>query len=247
MIRLTGISKTFKDKTAVDFSTLSIDDGQTTVLIGPSGCGKSTILRLIVGLVNPSTGLIYFDDQQVNPQTITVLRRNIGYVIQDGGLFPHLTAHHNLSLLPHFLSYSSQFIENRIKELCELVQLPVKLLQAFPLQLSGGERQRVSLMRALMLDPKYVLLDEPLAALDPITRFELQQQLRNIFSQLKKTVLLVTHDMREASFLGDEIILMRNGKVVQKGTFQNLLKHPDELFVTQFIQAQQYPSMDNLE
>lgn len=239
-VLLKKVSKSFNQCLALEPTTLTIEDGKTTVLIGPSGCGKSTLLRLIVGLITPSSGKIFFDNEEVNNKTINFLRRKIGYVIQDGGLFPHLNVRDNVSLLARFLRYSPHAIEERITFLRDLVQLPLNILSSYPLQLSGGERQRVSLMRALMLDPGYIFLDEPLAALDPIIRFELQQQLKQIFSYLQKTVILVTHDMREAAYLGSEIILMRLGKIVQKGSFQDLIHSPAEPFVTSFIRAQQY-------
>jgi osmoprotectant transport system ATP-binding protein len=237
---LKKVSKYFKDHRALEPTTLTIGDGKTTVLIGPNGCGKSTLLRLIVGLIPPTEGQIFFDFEEVNDNTINDLRKKIGYVIQEGGLFPHLNVKDNISLFARFLRYPSHFIEQRITFLCELVKLPPNILNSYPLKISGGERQRVSLMRALMLNPDYILLDEPLAALDPVTRFEMQTQLKQIFSYLQKTVILVTHDMREAAFLGNEIILMCHGKIIQKGSFQDLIRSPKEPFVTVFIQAQQY-------
>lgn len=241
VVSLKNVSKYFHKQSALESTTLEIEDGKTTVLIGPSGCGKSTLLRLIVGLITPTTGQIFFDQKEVNDKTINFLRRKVGYVIQDGGLFPHLNVRDNVSLIARFLRYSASAIADRIASLCDLVQLSPNILNAYPLQLSGGERQRVSLMRGLMLDPDYIFLDEPLAALDPIIRFELQQQLKQIFSYLRKTVILVTHDMREASYLGSEIILMRLGKIIQKGSFHDLIHAPKEPFVTDFIQAQNYP------
>jgi len=241
-IFLKNVSKCFKEHEALEPTTLTIEDGKTTVLIGPSGCGKSTLLRLIVGLISPTEGQIFFDDKEVNNHHIHDLRKKIGYVIQDGGLFPHLNVRDNVSLFARFLGYPSHFIEERITFLCALVKLPSTILNSYPLKISGGERQRVSIIRALMLDPEYIFLDEPLAALDPIIRFELQKQLKQIFSYLQKTVILVTHDMREAAFLGNEIILMCQGKIIQKGSFQDLTQSPTEPFVTDFIQAQQYAS-----
>lgn len=239
-IMLKNVSKSFKEGQALEPTTLTIGDGKTTVLIGPSGCGKSTLLRLIVGLIPPTEGQIFFDNEEVNDDTINDLRKKIGYVIQDGGLFPHLNVRDNVSLFARFLGYPSHVIKERITVFSELVKLPPDILNSYPLKISGGERQRVSLMRALMLNPDYILLDEPLAALDPVIRFELQTQLKQIFSYLQKTVILVTHDMREAAFLGNEIILMRHGKIIQKGSFQDLVRFPKDPFVTDFIQAQQY-------
>lgn len=222
-------------------TTLTFQEGVTTVVIGPSGCGKSTLLRLMVGLISPTTGRIFFDQQELTAQTVQFLRREMGYVIQEGGLFPHLTAQDNVALLARFLKHDSITIQKRIADLCDLVHLSSNTLALYPLQLSGGERQRVSLMRALMLNPKYILLDEPLAALDPITRYELQLQLKQIFSYLRKTVILVTHDMREAAYFGETLILMRAGSIVQQGNFHSLMEHPTEPFVTDFIRAQQPP------
>lgn len=240
MIDLKKVSKKFQHNQGVEEVSLTFEDGQTNVLIGPSGSGKSTLLRLIVGLISPTSGQIFIDNQEVNVKNILSQRRKIGYVIQEGGLFPHLTVLDNLSLLARFLGFSPMHIQERIAFLCDLVQLPKKLLDSYPLRLSGGERQRISLMRALMLDPPYLLLDEPFASLDPITRHELQLQLKQIFSQLNKSVILVTHDMREAAFLGCEIILMRAGRIIQKGPIQDLMQKPADPFVTSFIQAQAY-------
>lgn len=222
-------------------TTLTFQKEKITILIGPSGCGKSTLLRLLVGLLIPTTGHIFFNHEELKADTVSSIRHKIGYVIQDGGLFPHLTAKENVILLARFLKHKEQFIHERLEELCHLVQLSPQTLDAYPLQLSGGERQRISLMRALMLNPSYILLDEPLGALDPITRYELQLQLKEIFSHLRKTVILVTHDMQEAAYFGDDIVLMRSGHIVQQGSFLNLIQEPTEPFVTDFIRAQQPP------
>lgn len=243
-VLLKNVSKYFNEHLALEATTLTIEDRKTTVLIGPSGSGKSTLLRLIVGLIAPSTGQIFFDDEEVNEKSISALRKKLGYVIQDGGLFPHLNIRDNVSLMAKFLKKPSDATQKRINFLCDLVQLPQDILSKYPLQVSGGERQRASLMRALMLDPELILLDEPLAALDPMMRFELEQQLKQIFSYLQKTVILVTHDMREASYLGNEIVLMRQGKIIQKGSFHDLNQFPKDPFVASFIQAQKYPSED---
>lgn len=241
VISLQHVSKKFGPHQGLNPTSLVMQEDLTTVLIGPSGCGKSTLLRLLVGLLKPTSGQIFFDGIEVNDESINQIRRKIGYVIQDGGLFPHLSAKANISLLAKYLKSPPQWIKDRIALLSDLVHLPAKILDSYPQELSGGERQRVSLMRALMLDPQYVFLDEPLAALDPIARYELQLQLKEIFSKLHKTVILVTHDMREAAYLGENIVLMRDGNVVQNGKFASLLHDPVEPFVTNFIQAQHYP------
>ena len=241
MISAKNVSKTYGSKAALAPTTLSLSPGKTTVLIGPSGCGKSTLLRILIGLIKPDTGQIVIGDTLLTPQNAESQRHAIGYVIQDGGLFPHLTAEQNIALLARFLGNSAAEIDMRIAELAGLVQLPEESLSRYPSALSGGQRQRVGLMRALMLDPPLLLLDEPLGALDPITRSELQTQLKDIFAQLNKTVVLVTHDMGEAAYFGDTIILMRDGRIVQSGTLDDLLHRPAERYVTEFIRAQRSP------
>jgi osmoprotectant transport system ATP-binding protein len=238
MIELRGISKSYGDGIAVHPIDLHIDAGRTTALIGPSGCGKSTLLRLMSGLVRPDRGDVLFDGATLTPENVTQLRRKMGYVIQEGGLFAHLTARGNVVLMAKFLRWDRERIESRVAELAKLVRLPMALLQRYPVELSGGQRQRISLMRALMLDPAVLLLDEPLGALDPMVRHDLQTDLKQIFQDLKKTVILVTHDISEAGFLGDEIILMREGRIVQRGTIQALVEHPADEFVVRFINAQ---------
>ena len=241
MISVEDVSKTYSGRTALAPTTLTLMPGKTTVLIGPSGCGKSTLLRLMIGLIEPDTGRVILGDTPLTPQNAETQRHAIGYVIQDGGLFPHLTAGENVSLLARYLGKSSAEISPRVSELAQLVQLPEEALSRYPSGLSGGQRQRVGLMRALMLDPPLLLLDEPLGALDPITRSELQTQLKDIFASLHKTVVLVTHDMGEAAYFGDTIILMRSGKIVQSGTLDDLLHRPAERYVTDFIRAQRSP------
>jgi len=241
MIAVENVSKTYGSQTALLQTDLQFAHGKTTVLIGPSGCGKSTLLRLMVGLILPDTGQVILNNQPLTPQNVETRRHEIGYVIQDGGLFPHLTAAQNVCLLAKFLGRSQTDIVQRMGELASLVQLPPESLSRYPTNLSGGQRQRVGLMRALMLDPPLLLLDEPLGALDPITRSELQAQLKEIFARLNKTVVLVTHDMGEAAYFGDTIVLMRSGKIVQMGTLDDLLQRPSEPYVTDFIRAQRSP------
>lgn len=247
LITLDKVSKTFDHDAIVEEMSLTFSEYQTTIIIGPSGCGKSTLLRLIIGLITQTSGKIYLNQQELTPLNANYWRQQIGYVTQDGGLFPHLTAGHNVTLMAHFLHYEAAWIERRVQELSELVRLPHRLLSQYPLELSGGQRQRVSLMRALLLDPSCLLLDEPLGALDPITRHELQIELKQIFLKLHKTILLVTHDMQEAAYLGDDIVLMRSGHIVQRGSFQDLSEHPMEPFVSEFIQLQQFPESQKIE
>jgi osmoprotectant transport system ATP-binding protein len=238
VITLTDVSKSYNGKHALQRTSLEVAAEQCLVLIGPSGCGKSTLLRLVVGLIAPDTGQIVLGGTPLTHQTCQNLRLRVGYVIQDGGLFPHLTAAGNVTLMARQLRWAPDRIRNRLGELAELARLPLELLDRYPAQLSGGQRQRVGLMRALMLDPEVLLMDEPLGALDPIIRSQLQADLKQIFLHLKKTVLLVTHDMSEAAYLGDEIAIMRDGGIVQRGPFRELLDQPADPFVTEFIRAQ---------
>lgn len=241
MFELHHVSKRFGDVAAVRPLDLTLAAGQTTVLIGPSGCGKSTLLRLMVGLAEPDAGEVRFEGETLTPHNAMALRRKMGYVIQDGGLFPHLTARGNAALVARFLAWDAQRITTRLNELIELMHFPASGLDRYPAQLSGGQRQRVSLMRALMLDPDVLLMDEPLGALDPMIRSALQAELRGIFRALGKTVVMVTHDLAEAGYFGDTIILMRAGQIVQQGTFYDLLNNPADPFVTEFVNAQRGP------
>ena len=241
MIEIQGVSKAYGLTAALHSINLTVPAGQTTVFIGQSGCGKSTILRLIIGLIQADSGSVIFKGTKVTPETVISLRRKMGYVIQEGGLFPHLTAHENVVLMARYLGWSDERINERLNELIKLTHFPSEGLERFPVQLSGGQQQRVSLMRALMLDPDVLLLDEPLGALDPMIRADLQVELKMIFQTLGKTVVLVTHDIAEAGFFGDTITLLRDGRVLQKGTLEELIQSPADAFVTRFINAQRSP------
>ena len=238
---LKGVSKRFGETVALQPLDLVVAEGATTVLIGQSGCGKSTLIRMMVGLIEPDAGSVVFEGEAITSENAPVLRRKMGYVIQEGGLFPHLTARENVTLMAQHLGESSDTIEERVVELGALTHFPADALDRYPAELSGGQRQRVSLMRALMLDPDVLLLDEPLGALDPMIRAGLQDELRGIFRSLGKTVVMVTHDMGEASFFGDEIVLLREGEIVQQGSIDDLLNRPVDDFVNQFIRAQRRP------
>jgi osmoprotectant transport system ATP-binding protein len=241
MLELVGVSKTFGKAPALHTIDLALPPGDTTVLLGPSGCGKSTLLRLMLGLIHPDSGSVLFDGQPLTDENAMQFRRRAGYVIQDGGLFPHLTARGNVTLMARYLGRDAPAIDRRLTELAELTRFPAGGLERYPAQLSGGQRQRVALMRALMLDPDVLFLDEPLGALDPLIRSDLQADLRDVFRTLGKTVVLVTHDLGEAGFLGDLIVLLRGGLVVQRGTLAELVRAPADPFVTQFINAQRSP------
>jgi len=241
MIELENVSKSYGDVRAIGHLSLQMPTQRTTVLIGPSGCGKSTILRLIIGLVRPDEGIVRFEGTPVTPENVERLRLKMGYVIQDGGLFPHLTARGNVTLMARYLDFDDVRVASRINELSELVQLPTARLTDYPAQLSGGQRQRVSLMRALMLDPDVLLLDEPLGALDPMIRASLQADLKSIFRKLGKTVVIVTHDIAEAAFFADRIVLMKQGMIIQEGPPKALIDEPSHPFVEEFIRAQRPP------
>lgn len=240
MFELQEVSKRFGDMRALGPLTLEVATGRTTVLIGPSGCGKSTLIRLMNGLLRPDTGRVLFEGQPLPEEEAALLavRRRVGYALQGGGLFPHLTVERNVTLVARHLKWPAPRVRRRLEELAELTRFPTEALARFPAELSGGQRQRVGLMRALMLEPDVLLLDEPLGALDPMVRYELQEDLRAIFGRLRKTVVLVTHDLGEAGFLGDGIVLLREGRIIQQGTLAELETHPKEPFVTRFIQAQ---------
>lgn len=238
MLELRGASKMYASQVALHPIDIVFPEGRTVALLGPSGCGKSTLLRLLIGLVAPDGGEVWAFGERLSPASARHLRHQMGYVIQEGGLFPHLTAKDNVALLPRHLGWSEARIEERTRVLRELVRLPADAVDRFPSELSGGQRQRVSLMRALVLDPKVLLLDEPMGALDPLIRADLQADLKSIFADLKKTVVLVTHDLGEAAFLAHEILLFRDGHLVQRGTFEDLVGAPADPFVTRFVQAQ---------
>lgn len=238
MFTLSSVSKHYASVVALDNLDLEIVPAQTTALIGPSGAGKSTVLRMLIGLEWPDCGEVRFDGSALRRDNLLQQRRRIGYVIQEGGLFPHLTAVENVSLLARNLGWTSKAINQRATELTDLCQFPRDALIRYPSELSGGQRQRVGLMRALMLDPPVLLLDEPLGALDPIVRFELQTQMRELFDSLKKTVILVTHDVAEAAYLADTLVLLRAGRLVQQGNTREFLEAPVEKFVSQFMSAQ---------
>jgi osmoprotectant transport system ATP-binding protein len=237
MITIEKVSKSFGEQPVVKEISLSLEKQKTHVLIGASGCGKSTLLKMIIGLIKPDSGSI-----RVNiPENLLNARytsQKIGYVIQDGGLFPHLTAKQNIGLMGKILGMPQDKIDARIDELGWLTSFSRTLLNSWPHELSGGQRQRASLMRALFLDPPILLMDEPLGALDPILRSEIQTELKEIFLKLKKTVVLVTHDLPEASFLGDTVTLLHAGRVEQSSSRDEFFKSPATDYSRKFIDSQ---------
>lgn len=241
MIALEAIAKRYGEKLVLTPTTLTVAAHTSLALVGPSGCGKSTVLRLVLGLLTPDAGRVVVGGVAVTPATVIAVRRRTGYVIQEGGLFPHLSASDNVTLLARRLGWTADRVAARLDELAALVRLDASLLRRYPAELSGGQRQRVGIMRALMLDPQLLLLDEPMGALDPIVRARLQNDLKRIFSELGKTVLLVTHSLDEAAYLGDDVALMREGRVLQRGTMRELTDAPADPFVREFIEAQRAP------
>jgi osmoprotectant transport system ATP-binding protein len=236
MFDLRGVTVTFGGVAGFGPADLSIAPRETLLLIGPSGSGKSTLLRTLAGLTD-YTGSLTFDGMQVPDWR--ALRERLGYVIQDGGLFPHLTARANAALAGEAFGWDTRRINVRIDELADLVGLDAAQLARFPAELSGGQRQRVGVMRALLRDPQVLLFDEPLSALDPVTRLRLAGELRDLFARLGKTVVIVTHSLREAKFFGGRVVLLRDGRIVQSGALGDLVAHPTDPFVTEFINAEE--------
>ncbi|NKB88573.1 MAG: ATP-binding cassette domain-containing protein [Acidobacteria bacterium] len=239
-----GVVKRFGSAIALDGVDLLVPQGRVTALIGPSGCGKPTLLRLCNGLLVPDGGSVRVEGAPLAADSLLGVRHRMGYVIQDGGLFPHLSAADNVTLLARHLGWSEDRTAARLAALAELVHLDSALLERFPRELSGGQAQRVALMRALMLEPAVLLLDEPMAALDPMIRSRLQDDLKLIFEQLEMTVLLVSHDLAEAAHLADELVLLRDGGIVQKGTASDLMRRPANEFVAAFVRAQRGVSLE---
>ena len=238
-IRLEGVTKRYpgQDRPAVDAVTLEIPAGQTTMFVGPSGCGKTTLLKMLNRLIEPTSGRIFLGDEDVTGQDPDQLRRRIGYVIQAGGLFPHMTVGANVALVPKMLGWDKGRVAGRVEELLDLVGLdPATYRDRYPRELSGGQQQRVGVARALAADPPVLLMDEPFGAVDPITRQRLQDELLRIQEELGKTIVCVTHDFDEAVKLGDRIVVFDVGaRVVQYDTPEAVLAEPAEQYVADFV------------
>lgn len=237
MIEVKNISKMIGKKTILDDVSLKIEDGSLVVLIGPSGCGKTTTLKLINKLIEPTKGEVFINNKPISKESSISLRRNIGYVIQSVGLFPHMTIRENIELIPKLKKEKAEKeIEEKTMELMNMVGLnPKEFLDKYPSELSGGQQQRIGLVRAIATDAEIILMDEPFSALDPITRTQLQEWLYSLQEELKKTIIFVTHDMDEALKLADKICIMKDGKVQQYDTVENLLRNPANEFVKNFI------------
>ena len=248
MLRLQNVYKRFEGRPVLSDVNLTVPTGATHALIGSSGSGKTTLLRITLGLIPFDTGYVKINDQALLSFSPVQWADRIGYVPQDGGLFPHIDGFHNVSLIAKLRGWRKSRIDDRVEELRKVVDLDPEILTHFPREMSGGQKQRVSIMRAAMMDPAVMLLDEPMAALDPLIRRSLQQELKSIFQRLGKTVLLVTHDLGEAVFLAEHVTMLHEGRIVQPGTYRDLLLHPANPFVTQFINAQRtLPDADELQ
>ena len=236
MIELFEVSRHFANETAVDGISLRIERGELCVVVGTSGCGKSTTLRMINRLIEHDAGEIHLDGQPVRSFNEVALRRRIGYVIQSTGLFPHWTVARNIGLVPRLLKWPKAQVGERVEELMQLLGLPpAEFAEKYPRQLSGGQAQRVGVARALAADPDILLMDEPFAALDPLTRQGLQRELIELHARLHKTIVFVTHDMDEALTLADRLVVMDQGRIVQQGTPVQLLREPATPFVESLL------------
>ena len=236
MIQFRGVTKEFKGNVVLSDISMDINDGELTVLIGPSGCGKTTTLKMINRLIPASKGEIFIDEKNIEEMDKVQLRRNMGYVIQQGGLFPHMTIRQNIEIIERLEKKDTEKIVENTKQLMKMVDLdPDQFLDRYPTELSGGQRQRIGVIRALANDPEIILLDEPFSALDPVTRSSLQDELIELQSKVGKTMVFVTHDMDEAIKIADRICIMKGGHILQFDTPEMILKQPADEFVANFV------------
>ena len=236
MIEFKGINKIFKNNIVLYDINLKLEEGNIIVFVGPSGCGKTTTVKMINRLVKPTSGQVLINGEDISNKNIINLRRNIGYVIQQTGLFPHMTIKENIGIVAKMQKMKPKEIEEKTKELLEMVGLDYeKFADRYPTELSGGQQQRVGIARALITNPEIILMDEPFSALDPITRSQLQDELINIQTQFKKTIIFVTHDMDEAIKIADKICIMGKGRVIQYDDPETILKNPANEFVSDFV------------
>lgn len=236
MIKVENITKRFKNRTVLKSISFQIEKGEFVSIIGPSGCGKTTLLKMINRLIKPTSGKIYINGENIYDKDPITLRRNMGYVIQQNGLFPHMTIKDNIEIIPKLEKKKSDEIYKRTIELMNMVDLnPDEYLNRYPSELSGGEQQRIGVARAFANDTDIVLMDEPFSALDPITRADLQNELLNLQSKLNKTIVFVTHDMDEALKLSNKICLMKDGEIIQFDKPEKILKEPENEYVESFV------------
>jgi osmoprotectant transport system ATP-binding protein len=239
MIDVRGVSKYYNSVKAVNKVSFHVEEGETLVLLGPSGCGKTTTLRMLNRLIEPSEGTIELAGNDISKKRAEELRRGIGYVLQHTGLFPHYTVGENIAIVPKLLKWDKRKIEKRSTELLEKLELSAsRYLNSYPAELSGGQQQRVGLARALMANPPVLLMDEPLGALDPLTRSNIRKEFKRLDELKNKTIVLVTHDISEAFELGDQVCLMNQGSIVQVGTPYQLMFNPVDDFVRDFFSEQ---------
>jgi osmoprotectant transport system ATP-binding protein len=238
MISVEQLSKHFGDVVAVNDISFEVKEHENLILLGTSGCGKTTTLKMLNRLIEPTSGSIKINDKNILSQKPEDLRRGIGYVLQNNGLFPHYTIAENIAIVPQLLKWDSKRIESRIAELIEKLHLSPDQLKLYPNELSGGQQQRVGLARALVADPPILLMDEPFGALDNITRAKIQAEFKDLDELKKKTIIMVTHDVQEAFELGDRICLMDKGKIIQLGAPAELLFKPANDFVKEFLKEQ---------
>jgi len=247
MVEFRHVSKSQTGRLILKNISFRWPNGQTHVLLGQSGSGKTTVLKTLMGLLPPDEGEVWTCARKLGTVPREQWLESIGYIPQQGGLFPHLTARQNVTLVAEARGWSAQRIEERWNELLPLVQLKEGLLSQYPKQMSGGEAQRVAIFRALFLNPQLLVLDEPLSALDPIVRSNLQTDLKNLFNRLKKTVIIVTHDLAEAAYFGHTISILKNGELLQTGTFEDLRDRPAHPYVEEFIRSQRSIEIEDLK
>lgn len=236
MLEFKNVTKVFKNKTIIENINFTVNKGEFVVLIGPSGCGKTTTLKMINKLIPVTSGNICLDGKDILKEDVITLRRNMGYVIQQTGLFPHMTVGENIGLIPRLEKWEDSKILERTVELLKMVGMePEQYIDRYPCELSGGQQQRIGVARAFATNPDIILMDEPFSALDPITRSQLQDELFNLQQELKKTIIFVTHDMDEALKLADRVCIMKDGHILQYDIPENILKKPADKFVEEFI------------
>ncbi|WP_431799248.1 ABC transporter ATP-binding protein [Halobacillus andaensis] len=243
MITFENVTKTYPDgTTALSSINLSVKDGELLTLIGPSGCGKTTTMKMINRLIEPTSGEVFIHNKNIQDYNIHELRWNIGYVLQEIALFPHMTIEENISIVPEMKKWNKKDISKRIDELMKMVNLDPEIhRRRKPSELSGGQQQRVGVLRALAADPDIILMDEPFSALDPISREQLQKDILALHKEIKKTIVFVTHDIDEAMAMGDRVCLMQEGEIVQVDSPQNLILNPANAFVEDFIGERKSP------